>query len=247
MGFGVVNVNFLVSLPDMSSEDGVIGHTLLVNTPQLVLSFSYFAYNAIWTQMLIAREWAQYGIRRRSLRVSKPRGQQRCNYFLTIPYLYGVPLLIISVILHWLLSQSFFLARINVNPARPFVNTPPAIINTVGYSLGALLIFFIVGSVVVLIVVLFGIFMKLGSPMPVVAGCSLAISAACHPVNEPQEMVLMPLKWGVVGELTSGDSKDENEVKHSSFSAGEVSSPADFPRSTQAGWNGAEKTIVKFA
>ena len=68
--------NFLVTLPEMSSRNGVIGHTLLVNTPQLVLSFSYFAYNVIWTQMLIAREWAQFGIRRRSLRVSSPKGEQ---------------------------------------------------------------------------------------------------------------------------------------------------------------------------
>ena len=244
MGFGVVNVNFLVTLPDMSSRDGVIGHTLLVNTPQLVLSFSYFAYNAIWTQMLIAREWAQFGIRRLSLRVSLPSGQQRSNYFLTIPYMYAIPLLTISAILHWLLSQSFFLARINVNSAPPFVNTPPAVINTVGYSLGALLMFFIVASVTVLVVMLFGIFMKLSSPIPVVAGCSLAISAACHPLNESDEMRLVPLKWGIVGESMSTDDKDGGEIKHCSFSAGEVSSPADLPLTTQDD-NG--KTLVLFA
>lgn len=138
-----------------------------------------------------------------------------------------------SVILHWLLSQSFFLARINVDSAKPFVDTPPAVINTVGYSLGALLIFFIVGIVVVLFVVCFGIFMKLGSPMPVVAGCSLAISAACHPLNEPDDIGLMPLKWGLVGELDIGQEKDSKALKHCSFSAREVSSPADSPRVAQ--------------
>ena len=253
MGFGVVNVNFLVTLPDMTSRNGVIGHTLLVNTPQLVLSFSYFAYNAIWTQMLIAREWAQFGIRRRSLRVSSPQGQQRCNYFLTIPYLYAVPLLIISVILHWLLSQSFFLARINVNSVQPFVNYPPAVINTVGYSLGALLIFFLVAMVVVFLVVLFGIFMKLGSPMPVVAGCSFAISAACHPLNKAEDIVLVPLKWGLVSEMENGDGKDSNDLKHCSFSAGEVFSPAELPRTSNAtvtrgnGVNYHGRTHVQFA
>ena len=231
MGFGVVNVNFLVTLAGMSSREGVIGNTLLVNTPQLVLSFSYFAYNVIWTQMLIAREWAQYGIRRQSLRVSSPRGLQRSNYFLTIPYQYAIPLLIISVVLHWLLSQSFFLARINVNSAKPFVETPPAVINTVGYSLSALLMFFVVGLVVVLIVVCFGMFMKLASPMPVVVGCSMAISAACHPLNEPEDMALMLLKWGLVGEIDNGQGKDNdsNAFHHCSFSVREVASPEDLP------------------
>lgn len=113
MRFGVVNVNFLVSLPDMSSRNGVIAHTLLVNTPQLVLSFSYFAYNAIWTHMPIAHEWAQFGLKRQGLRVSSPAGQQRGNHFLTIPCQYAIPLQTMSAVLHWLLSQSFFLARIN--------------------------------------------------------------------------------------------------------------------------------------
>jgi hypothetical protein len=232
MGFGVVNVNFLIELAGMSSANGVLGHILLVNTPQLVLSLSYFAYNALWTKMLIAREWAQYGIRRQSLRVSVPQGQQRSNYFLTIPYAYAAALLTISAILHWLLSQSFFLARVNVNAAEPFVTTPPAVINTVGYSLGALFIFFIVALVAVLVVVGFGIFMKLRSPMPVVGGCSLAISAACHPLNEPDGMEQDCLKWGVVGDSMYMHGNDSHFMKHCSFSAGEVFSPAELQRGT---------------
>ena len=160
------------------------------------------------------------------------RASNRRDYFLTIPHQFAIPLLSLSVILHWLLSQSFFLARVDVNSAKPFVDTPPAVINTVGYSLGALLIFFIVGIVVVLLVVFFGSFMKLGSPMPVVAGCSMAISAACHPLNEPEDIALMPLKWGLVDEINYRQDKDHdgNAFRHCSFSAQEVASPVDLPR-----------------
>ena len=134
-------------------------------------------------------------------------------------------------------------------------------INSVGYSLGALFIFFIVGIVVVLLVMVFGIFMKLGSPMPVVAGCSMAISAACHPLDEPGDMALMPLKWGLVGEIERGHEKDSNTLKHCSFSAREVSSPADLPRvARRSMWSPADlptkappidgtglKTVAQFA
>lgn len=41
-------------------------------------------------------------------------GQQRSTYRLQLPYVYGVPLVIISSGLHWLVSQSLFLARVTM-------------------------------------------------------------------------------------------------------------------------------------
>lgn len=74
--------------------------------------------------------------------------------------------------------------------------------------------------------------MKLGSPSPIDSGCSVAISAARHPPGEREDITPLPLKWGVVHDRDGSITKDGNdEWKHCSFSAGEVSSPADLPHS----------------
>ena len=39
---------------------------------------------------------------------------QRSTYRLTLPYSRGIPLLVVFGVLHWLVSQSLFLARLDV-------------------------------------------------------------------------------------------------------------------------------------
>jgi hypothetical protein len=56
MGFGTVNTNTLVAIANESSPSNTFVHVLLVNTPQFVLSLSYFAYNGLWSCMLLMRE-----------------------------------------------------------------------------------------------------------------------------------------------------------------------------------------------
>ena len=58
---------------------------------------------------------------------------------------------------------------------------------------------------------------RLGSGSPVVKLNSLAIAAACHRRFEDEDMVTMPLMWGVVRDDTGKDTT------HCSFSAKEVS------------------------
>src|SRR3954471_9397339 len=41
-----------------------------------------------------------------------PEGIQRSSYFISLPLRYGIPLYVSSGIMHWLISQSLFLARI---------------------------------------------------------------------------------------------------------------------------------------
>lgn len=60
----------------------------------------------------MSREWAQFASTRRTLRVSKPQGQQRSTYWLQLPYRYSVPLMGAMVLLHWLMSRGLFLASI---------------------------------------------------------------------------------------------------------------------------------------
>ena len=86
----------------------------LANTPQILLSFSYFAINRLCTSMCFAREWNSYGTPRKGLRTTNPTGQQRSTYFLQLPYRWSIPLTVTSGFLHWLLSQSLFLVRLEI-------------------------------------------------------------------------------------------------------------------------------------
>lgn len=79
---------------------------LLSNTPQIILFILSYLVNGIFTRMLVAAEYNNYTIRRKPLRVSWPEDLQRSTYFLTLPYIYSVPLMVISALLHWLLSLS---------------------------------------------------------------------------------------------------------------------------------------------
>lgn len=63
---------------------------------------------------LVQREFSHMykAEKRKPLRVSEPVGIQRSSYFISLPLRYGIPLTASSTLLHWLISQSLFLARI---------------------------------------------------------------------------------------------------------------------------------------
>lgn len=48
-------------------------------------------YNSTITSMILGREWNQLGYRRKGLRVTVPRGEQRSTYYLSMPLV--IPLL----------------------------------------------------------------------------------------------------------------------------------------------------------
>lgn len=137
MGIGNLEIyTFLYIFLPTADPDGLVANILVANAPQLFLSLFYMAYNALLTTYLVQREFsrlARAGARRRTLRVSEPRGAQRSSYTVSLPLRYGVPLQASSAVMNWLASQSLFLARIatlnpdgSVNAARTF--------STCGYS-----------------------------------------------------------------------------------------------------------------
>lgn len=71
-------------------------------------------YNATMSTFLVQREFSLLykPAKRKPLRVSEPLGIQRSSYFISLPFRYGLPLYVTSGIMHFLLSQSLFLARI---------------------------------------------------------------------------------------------------------------------------------------
>jgi hypothetical protein len=113
LGFGALTpYTYLnIGLP-RTDPAGLISNILIANFPQLVLSILYLFYNAMLSCFLVQLEFSQMYRKRKPLRVSEPEGIQRSSYFISLPLKYGIPLYISSGIMHWLISQSLFLARI---------------------------------------------------------------------------------------------------------------------------------------
>jgi hypothetical protein len=200
---------------------GLIPNTLIANIPQLIFSALYFMCNAILTNMALATEWDRFAITRKGLRVSAPpQGHQRRTHFLSLPYRYGVPLVALSALLHWLISQSIFLVRIV--GYRDGEREPSGDTMTVGYSPPAIVIGVCVGVLLPAGLLLTGR-RRFRSGMPVAGSCSLAIAAACHPRSAEtmsEGIEYERLKWGV-------EPCEEGKVGHCAFSGAKVDKAVD--------------------
>ena len=207
VGLGTVRPQNLImgwNLPG-SGNTSIAISTLIANTPQALFSFLYVCYNGLFTNMFLSRELARFSVTagrgRKYLRVSDAQGEQKSTYFLNLPYKYGIPLLAGSGLIHWLVSQSVFLANITIIPRDGLVPMQDEI-TTIAYSPLAMLFLLFVGFS--LLVFLFATALrKLPAGMPLMSSNSLALSAACHPPSgfdqsEREDMVLRPLNWGAV-------------------------------------------------
>ena len=117
LGIGTITPQTMIrykSFPTAGATS-LIANVLIANVGQLVLSVLYFGYNALFTCMAQAIEWSDFAFRRKGLRVSSsPKGYRRSTYFLQLPYRYAVPLIALSGVLHWLVSQSIFLIDVEL-------------------------------------------------------------------------------------------------------------------------------------
>jgi hypothetical protein len=219
LGFGTVDPRTLISSEQFPTDMASLA--LIANFPQLLLSMIYFTYNGLFTAMLLGWEWSSYAFKRKGLRISrKPSGHQRSTYFLQLPYRFGLPLVVLSGSLHWLVSQSIFLVAFDIydkqgneKDARSYeVGT-----RTCGYSPVAMLTVIILGFLMLVGIVGFG-FLPYKQGMPLAGSCSLAISAACHPGQHLEDDTVLSeqeLQWGVVSTGADG-------VGHCAYSSKEV-------------------------
>ncbi|KAI1418430.1 hypothetical protein F5Y13DRAFT_176522 [Hypoxylon sp. FL1857] len=176
--------NAFIDLP-MTFVSGV----LLANSPQLLLSFCYLAYNNLFTRLQMAREWSLFSEGYHPLRVTDPKGDQYSTYRLQLPYKYSIPLILISIFLHWLLSNTIYLF---VSTGAGYFGTssfianamndpslPPNTAVAVGYSSWSLLGMVITSCVLILVPIALSI-KPLPSNIVNIGSNSLALSAACH-------------------------------------------------------------------
>ena len=186
---------------------------LFANLPQTILSFFYLTYNSLFTCMLLGREWSLFGRHHCTLRVTSPGPGQRSTYWLQMPYIYAIPLMTLSGLLHWLTSQSLFLALINLGD--PLGHNAPRPYIAVGYSSIAIVFVLTLGIVALLTVVGMG-YKKFAAEITTVGNCSAAISAACHALGlGSEEIIGKKVRWGDIG-ISSNLG-----VRHLTFSSDE--------------------------
>jgi hypothetical protein len=213
--FGAVNSNMLLAI-GLPSEgaNGLASSVLFANLPQIILSFVYLSYNALITCMLLANEYSGYEVHRKTLRVTTPCGQQRSTYWLQLPYTYGIPVMAASATLHWLVSQSIFLVR--VDSYRGGISTGGPDISEIGLSPAPMLVVVILGLSLVAVALGLGFRKLQGNAMPVAASCSFALAAAAHRPARDVDAAVLPVKWGEVVEMGNAD------VGHCCFTSQEV-------------------------
>ncbi|RSL62691.1 hypothetical protein CEP53_004706 [Fusarium sp. AF-6] len=218
LGFGAVTEVTLIrqSSRSITMSFNMTESVILSNLPHFVFSGLYFQYNALFTGMLAAKEWSDFGRKRKGLRVSSdPRGEQRSRYFLQLPYRWSIPLILMSMLIHWMLSQSIFLVVIDFGDE---------FATTCGYSPIAIFAVIIVAIVMALAVVIAG-YQRLPTAIPVVGSCSLGIAAACHGLGgaERPDEALVPLRWGA---MTHPEERSGvEEPGHCGFSGDYVDEP----------------------
>jgi hypothetical protein len=175
----------------------LFSNIILVNTPQVLISFVYLFYNNAVTGMLAAREYGNYASKRKPLRTTRPVGQQRSTYWLQLPYRYVLPLMVGMALLHWLVSRSMFLVQIEIFDASESGSDKPVdTINACGYSVVFIIPALVLGFALILSLGSIA-FRKLDPGMPVAGPCSLAISAACANVVE-KDVSLGAVQYGVL-------------------------------------------------
>ncbi|GAB1740943.1 hypothetical protein NU219Hw_g6013t1 [Hortaea werneckii] len=217
MGLGAVDSRALlnIGLPQRGSG-GLVSAVLVANLPQAIISFIYLTYNGLFTSLCLAHEYSSYGLRERKkpLRVTTPHGQQRSSYYLHLPFRYAVPLVVASATLHWLISQSIFLARVYVSDYKG-QETDESNLSEIGYSCLPILLAILLGIAMLVTVLWYGC-RKFPSSMPVVGSCSVALAAAAHRPKDDVDAAFLPVQWGEV----RGEGTDE--IGHCCFTSQEV-------------------------
>lgn len=208
----------------------MLSAVLLSNVPQLLLTICYYFYNSVLTSMLSAFEYDSYGVSPKALRVSRPvdGSQQRCTNWLSIPYRYGVPMLILFSVLNWLASQALYYLRMVVY--LPNGQDTSLQVSELGYSRFSIFLSIIIGTFMILLLVGLS-FRRLKSSIPLAGSCSVAISAACH-LSKDEELETAALGLVQWGETLPSPSSQEEEISqfhaekgHCSFTSLETRSP----------------------
>ena len=192
-GFGTLRLQNVVFTSPLSTSSAA----LIANTPQLVFVILDLLYTNLFHCIVAGKRWTRFATKAKALRVSTPTGNQRGTYPLGLPIRYAVSLLTFSTAMHWLISQSIFLARANMIAVDGTVSTDPDhVLSNCGYSVLPGIAAAASGIFLLITVITLGM-QRYEGKMPLVATCSAAISAAAHSELDKSVDATKPLMWGV--------------------------------------------------
>ncbi|KAF2496631.1 hypothetical protein BU16DRAFT_337514 [Lophium mytilinum] len=178
---------------------GTLYNAGLANCSQLLFSIGYLTFNGLFTCIANAIEWDNLALSRKGLRVTKPEGQQRSTYFLQLPFRYAIPLTAVSCLVHWLMSQSLFLVRIDVQDKDGILVTSSGSKSACGFSRLSFLVLSITFTLLFCLILAMSL-RRWRINIPLAASCSLVISAACHPRSDEVDPHLKAVQWGLIAE-----------------------------------------------
>ncbi|KAI1850745.1 hypothetical protein JX266_004027 [Neoarthrinium moseri] len=233
---------------------------LVANSPQLLLSFCYLAYNNLFTRLQMAKEWSQFSSGYRPLRVTDPKGKQYSTYRLQLPYKYSIPLILCSILLHWMLSNTLYLfisqggyfSDLQFDLFDP--SLPDRTVLTVGFSSAALVTMLVLSLALIFVPVLLSM-RKLPEGITNVGSNSMAISAACHvsPLSRlgddssPRDSQALPSRFETLPPPSSPGvthSNEEGDVIRSNREYGFLSNDGgDVEMHTLMGGKGSRPTM----
>lgn len=213
-------------------------HVLFAAFPQLIIPVAYVAMNYQLTSMIHLRDWTRLTSRPQPLRVTNPeRGSaQVSTYWLSLLYRYGVPLLISSASMSWLVSLSLFAYRfVSYDNNGSVIKQPdylhqadshlqPEVEHGLGYSAIGVLCSIVIGVATFCCTLVLGL-RKCPPGLPRGSTNSLIIAAACHPPDNDRDAARKMVMWGVIKSMD--DLVVEDAVLHCSITSQTGDQPAE--------------------
>ena len=201
--FGVGAVDPMTSLlPGTTDIRGGSPNTfplqvIIANCPQLWLSIGYLLWNNQITRIYMEGEWRSFYRRCRKPRISYGKSQGevgvRETRWLQLPYWLSSLLMIISTVLHWLVSQTLFVVEILGTNQHP---TPNYYLN---FSPLAIFITGATSTVLVLAITVY-YFIPIRTWMPLMAGSGRVVFESC--VRLEPTLPISGVMWGDISTRT---------------------------------------------
>jgi hypothetical protein len=210
-------VSLTTVMRKLDQRVGFLFAMFFANMFQVVVSALYLLYNNLFTVMVVASECNGFVSERKTLRLSRPQGIQRSNYFLSIPYKSFLTLMACSGLLRWLISQSVFVIQ-TVAYTPEFQRNESMDASSIGSLSIGIVFSMATGIILVSAIIIVGLCFKYkpkrsreyGStppyPMPLVSTCSAAISANFHRHEKDPDCSFLPVRWGFVKDSEEGDT-----------------------------------------
>jgi hypothetical protein len=195
----------------LGSTGGFFFAVFFANMFQVVVSALYLFCNNLLTVMVVGSEWDTYVSKRKTLRLSIPKGFQRSSFFLSLPYRYSAILMALSGLLHFFISQSVFVvqtvAYLPKYEPQEFVRASKLDASCIGFSSLGIISSMVIAFLLVSYILFIGFTFKYELPVvedtnvPLVSTCSAAISANCRRHPADTDCVYLPLQWGIISDM----------------------------------------------